>query len=143
MKKTLITCAACAALLLAFGPGASAAPGDHGDGGASDAAKSCAALKKADHAAFKAVWGKHAMRDCIRANRDEDATPGEAAEEFSNAARDCRDERAADPAGFQATYGTNGADHGGTNGDARNAFGKCVSTHVKDDGDDEDETLDA
>ena len=128
MKKTLAVCAACAALLLALASVATAKP-DGGDGGASDAAKLCAAMKKADHAAFKAVWGKHAMRDCIREHRGTDTPPDEGAEEFSNAAQDCRDERAADPEGFAATYGTNDND--------RNAFGKCVSTHVHDDEDEE------
>ncbi|MDX6583897.1 MAG: hypothetical protein QOI10_3081 [Solirubrobacterales bacterium] len=129
MTKTLIAVAACAAVLLAAGP-ASAVPGngngnagDNGNGGSSDAAKLCAAQKKADPAAFKAVWGKHAMRDCIRANRDTATDPAVAAEEFQNAAQECRAERAADPAGFAATYGTNHNDH--------NAFGKCVSTHAQ------------
>jgi hypothetical protein len=133
MKKSLIACAACAAMLFAFGPAAGAKPHeDQGNGGSSDAAKLCAAMKKADHAAFKAVWGKHAMRDCIRANRGTETPPAEGAEEFNNAAQDCRAEREADPAGFADTYGTNDND--------RNAFGKCVSTHVNQP---EEETPDA
>ena len=121
MKKTLtMLCAAGAAVLLIAAPAASATPGN----GSSTAAKACAAEKKADKAAFKAVWGEHAMRDCIRAGREagEVTDPAEAAEEFQNAAQQCRAEREADPAGFAATYGTNAND--------RNAFGKCVSLAV-------------
>ena len=40
-----------------------------------------------------------------------------------NAAKECRTERAPDPAAFREKYGTN---H-----NKRNAFGKCVSKHVK------------
>jgi hypothetical protein len=40
-----------------------------------------------------------------------------------NAAKTCASERAADPAAFRQKYGTN---H-----NKRNAFGKCVSQHVK------------
>jgi hypothetical protein len=120
MTKRALICAACVAALVVAGP-ASAKPGN-GNGGSSAAAKLCTAQKKADKAAFKAVWGKHAMRDCMRANRGTTTTPAEGAEEFRNAAQACRDERAADPAAFQATYGSN---HNG-----RNAFGKCVSQHA-------------
>lgn len=121
MRKTLtMICAACTAVLLVAAPAASAKPGN----GSSTAAKACAAEKKADPAAFKAVWGKHAMRDCIRAGREagEATDPAEAAEEFQNAAAQCRAEREADSAGFATTYGTNDND--------RNAFGKCVSLAV-------------
>ena len=123
MKRTMAACVACAALLLAFAGTASAKP-DNGNGGSSAAAKLCAAQKKADHAAFKATYGdpRHAMRNCMRANRGTATPPAEGAEEFENAAETCRAERTADPAAFTATYGTN---HNG-----RNAFGKCVSQHA-------------
>jgi hypothetical protein len=120
MSKILTLCAACAALMLVAAPAASAKPGN----GSSTAAKACAAEKKADPVAFKAVWGKHAMRDCIRAGREasEATDPAEAADEFQNAAQECRAARDADPAGFAAFWGSN------PNG--RNAFGKCVSATV-------------
>lgn len=128
MKKAIATFAA-GALMLAGAAPAAADPGNghhngagNGNGGSSAAAKLCAAQKKADPAAFKAVWGKHAMRDCIRANRGTTTEPTAGAEAFQNAADQCRAERAADPVAFTATYGTN---HNG-----RNAFGKCVSTHA-------------
>ncbi len=126
MTKRLLIGATCATLFV----GASAAgakPHDdngHGNHGSSAAAKLCAAEKKADHAAFKAVWGKHAMRDCIRANRDAEPTAvEEQTTDFVNAAQECRAERDADPAAFEMTYGTN-ANH-------RNAFGKCVSARAQ------------
>ena len=118
MTKKLI-CGAAAAAVLLVAPGAAlATPANgHGNGGSSLAAKACAAEKKA-------VWGDHAMRDCIRAGRngDETASPAEQAAEFRNAAQECRAERDGDPTGFATTYGTNG--------NHRNAFGKCVSTKV-------------
>jgi hypothetical protein len=127
MRRSLIGLVA-AGLMLAAVPTAGATPGNGNGQGAehssSAAAKACAAQKKADPAAFRAVWGKHAMRDCIRAGRGEGMTetPAEAAEEFQNAAQECRAQRDADPVGFATTWGTNAND--------RNAFGKCVSATV-------------
>lgn len=124
MKRALTLICVC------LGIGAVAVPvataGD-GDGGRSDVARECAKLKKADRAAFRAVYGKHAMRKCIRG---EEPTPDETTpREFKNAAQECRAERAEDPEVFQETYGNNR--------NKRNAFGKCVSGKVKNDGDDE------
>ena len=132
--KTRLTIAATCAVLFAGVSIASAAPPDghenhgHGNHGSSAAAKLCAATKKADKAAFTARWGKHAMRECIRANRGEQAgtTVDEETAEFVNAARQCREERDADPVAFASTWGTNHND--------RNAFGKCVSTRAQDEG---------
>jgi hypothetical protein len=81
------------------------------------AAKQCASEKKADRAAFRGVYGKHAMRNCIKGTSDETKA------ELKSAARKCRAEREDDPAAFRETWGTN---HNG-----RNAFGKCVSTKVR------------
>ncbi len=77
------------------------------------AAKQCAGEKKADRAAFRQRYGKHAMRNCIKGTSDE------AKAELKNAAKECKAERAEDPEAFRETWGTN---HNG-----RNAFGKCVS----------------
>jgi hypothetical protein len=118
MKRT-IAAGACVGLLLIAAP-AAAKPGN-GNGGSSEVAKACAAAKKADKAAFQALWGKHAMRECIRAGRE--AGGGEeGVEEATNAAKECRAEQDADPEAFLTTYGTN---H-----NQRNAFGKCVSSKV-------------
>ena len=125
-----LTCAAATiAALMVFAPAVGAKPGngnsgEHANGGSSEAAKVCAAQKKADKDAFKALWGKHAMRECIRAGRSSEGagTVAEQTAEFANAAQECRAEHDVDAAAFAATYGTNGND--------KNAFGKCVSTKV-------------
>ena len=80
------------------------------------AAKQCHAEKRADKAAFKSLYGDHAMRKCIKRE-----TP-ESEDELKNAAQECRAERTADPEGFQTTYGS---DQG------RSAFGRCVSGKVR------------
>ena len=78
MKKRF-SCAVAIGALIAFAPAAGATPGngnsgEHANGGSSEVAKACAAQKKADKEAFKALWGKHAMRECIRAGRGSDET---------------------------------------------------------------------
>jgi hypothetical protein len=78
------------------------------------AAKQCAAEKKADKAAFKSLYGKHAMRTCVKGE-----TP-ESASELKNAAKECKAAKADDPDGFAAMWGT-----------GKNAYGKCVSGTVK------------
>jgi hypothetical protein len=78
------------------------------------AAKQCAAEKKADKAAFKSFYGKHAMRACIKGE-----TP-EAATELKNAAKECKAARADDPDAFAEAWGS-----------GKNVFGKCVSQTVK------------
>ena len=78
------------------------------------AAKQCAAEKKADKAAFRSLYGKHAMRACIKGE-----TP-EAATELKNAAQQCKAARADDPDAFTEAWGGK-----------RNALGKCVSATVK------------
>jgi hypothetical protein len=93
-----------------------------GNGGSQDqarnlAAKQCAAEKKADKAAFRALYGKHAMRNCIKGTADE------VADELKNAAKVCKAERAEDPDAFRETWG------GNENG--RNALGKCISSTVR------------
>lgn len=121
MKRTIILAAACAAVLAI--PVASA--GAASENSSSVAAKACAAEKKADKAAFKATYGKHAMRNCIK------GTTEEVEETADNAAQQCKAERAADPAAFQATYGTNAPSGENSQGAGRNAMGKCVSSKVQ------------
>ncbi len=122
MKKTITTALICAGLTFAGAPLASA--GDHGNGGNSDIAKACAALKKADKNAFRETYGKHPMRACIKGEEPvaDETTPAE----FKNAAKECRAERDAGEDAFNETYGTNGK--------KKNAFGKCVSTKVAEEG---------
>ena len=133
MKKIAVALAALVGILLISASVASAVkPDAPGGGGKSAAAKACAAEKKADKAAFKEKYGKHAMRNCIKGvtEADPEATADEAAE-AKNAAKECKAERAADPAAFQEKYGTN------ANG--KNAFGKCVSSKAGDEEEEEEE----
>lgn len=82
------------------------------------AAKLCQAEKRADKAAFKATYGKRAMRECKRAQRSE------AADEVRSASQQCRADAEADPDAFAAQWG------GGPN-----AHGKCVSATVREQAD--------
>jgi len=77
-------------------------------------AKQCAAEKKADRNAFKATYGEHAMRACVKGE-----TPEERGE-IKNAAQECKAAKAGDPAGFAEAWG-----------EGKNAFGKCVSGTVR------------
>ncbi len=113
----MIVAAACVGVLtMGVGTATAAKPSDE----AQAAKKLCVEQKNADKAAFKAVWGKNAMRDCKRAARGEDGAVEEAAK---NASQECRAEQETDPALFAETYGSNG--------NKKNAFGKCVSQKSK------------
>jgi len=94
-----------------------------------EANKECKALRGTDSAtreAFKAEWGNFGK--CVSAKAREAKAERKAAK--SNAARDCREERKADKEAFQDKYGTNG--------NKKNAFGKCVSQKShEDDGEDD------
>jgi hypothetical protein len=126
MKRALTTAAVCLGLVAVSVPAAMA--GENGNGGRSAVAKECAKMKKADKHAFKATYGKHAMRKCIKGEPVEtsETTP----KEFKNAAKECRAEREADPELFEETYGTNV--------NKKNALGKCVSGKVKEEPYDEE-----
>lgn len=121
MKRTITVAAVCAGLALVGAPSGSAADGENN--GKDEITKACAALKKADKAAFKATYGDHAMRTCIKGEEPvaDETTPAE----FKNAAKECRSEREADPIAFDEAYGANGS--------KKNAFGKCVSAKVQED----------
>jgi hypothetical protein len=93
----------------------------------SNAAKDCKAERAADPATFAAKYGTNknktnAFGKCVSQKARE--KKAEAAEALTNAARECKAERAKDPDAFRAKYGTNK--------NKRNAFGKCVSQHAKD-----------
>jgi hypothetical protein len=113
VKKHLIVAVACVGTLFA---GVATSAAEQSDA-AKDAKALCVQQKQADKAAFEAVWGDNALRDCKRAAR------GEVAEAAKNSAQECRAEEEADPAAFQETYGTNG--------NKKNAFGKCVSQKAR------------
>ena len=115
MKKAITILTAVLGSAVIFASPATAAKPDHPSQAKDAAAKQCAAEKKADKAAFKALYGKHAMRACVKAE-----TPV-AATELKNAAQECKAERSEDPAAFAEAYG-----------EKKNALGKCVSAKSKD-----------
>ncbi len=87
-----------------------------------NAAKDCKAERAADENAFKEKYGTgkkkaNAYGKCVSQKAAEEKTAS--IEALTNAAKDCRTERTADPAAFREKYGTNK--------NKRNAFGKCVS----------------
>jgi hypothetical protein len=93
-----------------------------------NAAQESRSEEEADPAAFAETYGsnysgKNAFGKCVsskvKAEQEADV------EEFDNAAQECRTERNADRDAFKETYGSN------KNG--KNAFGKCVSSKVKED----------
>ena len=89
---------------------------------AKNSAQECRAEQEADPAGFATTYGsgkngKNAFGKCVSQKTDE--AVAEEVTEFKNAAKECRAEQEADPAAFQANYGTND--------NKKNAFGKCVS----------------
>ena len=89
-----------------------------------NAAKYCKALKKsAGDANFTAMFGggKNAYGKCVSKAARRDAKQEDQAK--TNASKQCKAEKAADPAAFKTKYGT------GKNGS--NAHGKCVSQKAK------------
>ena len=93
------------------------------------ASQTCAQLKTAmGVTAFAAAYGSNASKSnafgkCVSKNTKA------AAQVVANAAQACKAEQAKDEAAFTAKYGTNGKT--GSNGTAKNAFGRCVSASVK------------
>ena len=119
MKRALMTLLALALLA----PATAAAKPSGAD--KTNASKECKAERgttAATREAFRVRYGtnkngKNAFGKCVsRRSKSEEAQREAAAK---NAAKECKAERAADPAAFAAKYGTN------TN--KKNAYGKCVS----------------
>ncbi|MEA2450134.1 MAG: hypothetical protein QOG63_2066 [Thermoleophilaceae bacterium] len=122
MKKLIgITCAV--ALLVA----PAGAIAKQGNGQAHrDAVKTCKELRQAaGKKGFAELYGKKGLGRCIKKETRENAAEQQQAQDNaqSNAAKDCKAERDADPAAFAEQYGT------GKKG--KNAYGKCVSQHAK------------
>ncbi len=122
---------------LALAVTASAEPGGNGKGKAKghdkvNVAKQCAKEKKAlGKDAFRELYGKPAMKNCKAAGDD-----GVGVEEKVNAAKECKAEQA-DPAFADTHEGKTFDEFYGTNGNKKNAFGKCVSTKAKAKGEEE------
>lgn len=98
-----------------------------------NAAKECKAERSADAQAFAEKYGtnkngRNAYGKCVSTKAKEkeaeaDAEDQEHAAEQKSAAKECDAERDADAAAFREKYGTNA--------NKSNAFGKCVSTKVR------------
>jgi hypothetical protein len=119
MKRVLMITAALAVLALPL-TGVASAKTSKAD--KREARQECKALRgdtAASREAFKAQFKNFGQ--CVNAQAKEAKAERKAA--HRNAARDCRDERTADPAAFKEKYGTNG--------NKSNAFGKCVSQKAK------------
>lgn len=118
MKRTMMICVALLSSAMLLASAASAKPDkpDKPEGAKNLAVQACVAAKKADKVAFRALYGKHAMQSCIKGETKQSRS------ELKNAAKVCKAEQAADPAGFEATYG---------DPYSSNAFGKCVSTKAQ------------
>jgi hypothetical protein len=116
-----ITVAVGLTLALALPAGAIAKP--HPDNADKRAAKAeCKTLRgnaDATREAFRTQF--RSFSACVRKTAVEEAQEEQTAR--SNAAKDCKTERQADAAAFAEKYGTNG--------NKRNAFGKCVSQKAK------------
>ena len=127
MKRMILTCVAVlTAALLTTSFAAADKPAEKPPKAKDVAAKQCAALKKADRAAFQSLYGpKHAMRNCIKGQTDESQG------ELKNAAKECKAEQAADPVAFEETYG----DDDPYTTETPNSYGKCVSAKAQADDD--------
>lgn len=89
------------------------------------AAAQCAKDRKAlGNDQFKQLYGKPAMPHCIG------VTKPEVSDAFKNAAKECKAERD-DPAFPESHDGKSFTEFYGTNGNKKNAFGKCVSGKAK------------
>ena len=111
----MIICAAALGLALVFSALATAKPANKE--AKKLAHQQCNAEKRADKGAFKATYGKRAMRTCKKGEKSEFK------DELKNAAQECKEERMADPDAFKDKYASNYNE--------KNAFGKCVSQAVK------------
>jgi hypothetical protein len=117
MQRMLIAIGLVAALALPAG--ALAKPTDGHKRAAIAQCKAERGKTRLTREAFKAKY--HSFSRCVRKDAAEEKAQSE--EAHTNAAKECKAEREADPAAFQAKYGTN---H-----NKRNAFGKCVSAKAK------------
>jgi hypothetical protein len=130
--KKLLTSVCVAATALAVPAGAMAKQHPHPTKAQkADAKQYCQQLRKsAGKQNFREMFGTgknhvNAMRNCKRSQSQELARDAKKAakQAKTNAAKQCKAERQADPSGFKDQYGT------GKNG--KNAYGKCVSQHAK------------
>jgi hypothetical protein len=125
MKRAWILCVAIAVLAVPSVASASVSPTDY-----KNAAKFCKALRTdMGPTLFKQTYGtnknkSNAFGKCVSKNAHT------VDEIHSDAVQQCKAERTADPAAFSAKYGSSNKPdngHGNSQGNDRNALGKCVS----------------
>jgi hypothetical protein len=130
MKKSFTTLAAVAALAV---PAVAIAADQPSEQNKQNAQKFCRDLREASgRENFRSMFGggKNAFGKCVSQNAKKDQKQEERA--HANAAKECKAEREADAAAFAEKYG-----EGKSN---KNAYGKCVSQHAKENKAEEDET---
>ncbi|HEX8066187.1 MAG TPA: hypothetical protein VF520_06650 [Thermoleophilaceae bacterium] len=129
-----ITIAAVACGLLAL-PASALAADEPSPDNFKNAAKYCKALKKAaGEDNFKAMFGgkKNAYGKCVSKAARRDAKQEDQA--HASAAKQCKAEQAMSDEDFKAAHGGKTfAELYGTNKNGKNAYGKCVSQHAKQD----------
>lgn len=123
-NRTLVAGASLA--LLALPAGATAKPSETDRMNAAQECRAERGSTAATREAFAVKFGtnenrKNAFGKCVSRTSVEEEQENESAK--TNAAKECKTERAADPVAFSAKYGTNK--------NAKNAFGKCVSGKAK------------
>jgi hypothetical protein len=118
-KKITVAIGLVAVLVVPWAASANQKPDEADTRAAVTQCKSERGATKATREAFKTKYGS--MSRCVRQNAAEEAE--ERQEARTNAAKECKTERAADAQAFADKYGTNG--------NKKNAYGKCVSTKAK------------
>ena len=129
-RKLSILAAVCAALTL---PATALASDPPSQQNFKNAAKYCKALRaSAGEQNFKAMFGgkKNAYGKCVSKAARRDQAQEQTA--HANAAKQCKAEQAQADADFAAAHGGKTfAQFYGTNDKGKNAYGKCVSQHAK------------
>jgi hypothetical protein len=129
MKKLLtIVCATAAVAAPAFASSSTQQREAH-----KQAVKTCQAQHKAlSKAEFKALYGKNGVAHCVKKETAENVAEAKTAKEQAqnNAAKQCKTEQA--DANFATAHdGKSFAQFYGSNGNGKNAYGKCVSQHAR------------
>ena len=106
-----------------------------------DAIKTCKQLRSAaGKKNFAAMFGRNAYGKCVSKESHENRVEAQQAQETAqkNAAKQCKAERS-DPNFSSSHDGKTFQQFYGTNGNGKNAYGKCVSQHAKQNREQEDD----
>ena len=124
----------CAVALLAAMPGIASARSDRAQARL-DAIKTCKQQRNAaGKKNFAQLWGKNAYGKCVSRESHENRVEAAQATQdaHANAAKECKTEQAQAAEQFSAAHGGKTfAQQYGTNGNGKNAYGKCVSRHAR------------